>query len=430
MAVRILCAGDLHLGRRPTRIPERLAGMTLGPRQAWRELVRVARERAVDAVALTGDVVDEDNRFYEAYSALQAGVKELVSGEPAIAVFAVAGNHDHDVLPRLADQLPAFHLLGRGGRWEAAVLERDGAPAARFCGWSFPDRRVRRDPLDGCPPPDHDLPTVGLLHCDCGASASVYAPVRLAELRASGHDVWLLGHIHKPDVLSEREPLVLYVGSPQGLDPGEPGAHGAWLVTLEAGRPPSAELVPLAGLRWQAIDVPLGEVSDEAGLERAVVEALRAEHQRVVADGGPTRAVGCRLCLTGRTRLHGRLAALVEGIREGVETSFDGIEYFVETAQVLTRPDVPFEEIAQSHDPAGLLARRLLVLERREPGEEYGRLLAEGRRAMEGVRASPVFAAAQGATTPLPDDEVRDELMAAGYALLDKLVEQVRGGGT
>ena len=113
MGVRILCIADVHLGRRPAHIPETIDARALGPAPAWHAFVRRAVELEVDAVALTGDVVDETNRFYEAFSVLQSGVKRLV--DSGIPIFAVSGNHDFEVLPRLADRIPEFRLLGRGG---------------------------------------------------------------------------------------------------------------------------------------------------------------------------------------------------------------------------------------------------------------------------------------------------------------------------
>ena len=67
MTIRILCTGDLHLGRRPTRVPQTADAHVFGPTSAWQSFVLAAIERKVDAVVLTGDVVDESNKFYEAF---------------------------------------------------------------------------------------------------------------------------------------------------------------------------------------------------------------------------------------------------------------------------------------------------------------------------------------------------------------------------
>ncbi|RMF20195.1 MAG: DNA repair exonuclease, partial [Deltaproteobacteria bacterium] len=124
MAVKLLCIGDIHLGRRPGRLPSDLfaeEGAALGPLAAWRRAVDEAIDRRVDAVLLAGDVVEQEDDFYEAFAPLEEGVRRLQ--DAGIAVLAVAGNHDVAVLPRLARVIDSFRLLGAGGRWEEATVE-------------------------------------------------------------------------------------------------------------------------------------------------------------------------------------------------------------------------------------------------------------------------------------------------------------------
>ena len=422
MAIRILCTGDVHIGRQPRGLPEALDTRALGPAAAWEAFVRTAIENHVDAAALTGDVVDEANRFFEAYSVLQAGIERLV--EAGIAVFAVAGNHDADVLARLAGQMPQVRLLGRGGQWEEAFLPgADGSPVARFIGWSFPGRRVAVDPLAGRALPARPLPTIGLLHCDADAAGSTYGPVTLAQLKAQPVDAWLLGHIHKPGVLWAARPLVLYPGSPQGLDPGERGPHGAWLITLEPGAEPQARLIPLAALRWQAVDVNLEGVADKAALDEAILTGIRGVHERLRADLGPARAVGCRLQLSGRTKLHRHLDALTQDAADDLRFVQDGVDYFLETIEDHSRADIPLEDVARASDPAGLLARRLLLLERRSPEEAYRQLLRQGRAAIERAGGEAAFAGLDD-DAALTDQHVEQQLVRAGLWLLEELLAQ------
>ena len=426
MSIRILCTGDVHLGRRPSRVPESIDAHALGPTAAWNCFVRSAIELKVHAACLTGDVVDGSNRFYEAFSVLQSGVQKLVNA--GIAIYAVSGNHDWDVLPRLADRIPEFRLLGRGGRWEETILPSEDMPAVRFLGWSFPSRHVSTNPLEGLDPPKRGMATVGLLHCDCGASDSSYGPVALADLTGKSADAWLLGHIHNPGVLSKSSPLVLYPGSPQGLDPGERGAHGAWLVTIDPDRPPQAELLPLAALRWEQIDVPLDGVGDEDSLAGTVIEAMHAKHNDIRGEIGDTKAVGCRLRLQGRTAIHRRLPNLIPDIQADLKPPFDEVEYFIEKIEDHSRPDLAMEDIARSNDPAGLLAKRLLVLERQEPREPYLELIRAAGGVMQKQRSGSVFGSLPDSTEQPADEDVRGMLMKVGLNMLDHLLAQKETG--
>jgi len=426
MSIRILCTGDVHLGRRPSRIPENIDAHALGPAAAWGLFVNSAIELKVHAACLTGDVVDASNRFYEAFSLLQSGVQKLV--DAGIAVYAVSGNHDWDVLPRLADRIPEFRLLGRGGKWEQTVLPSKETPAVRLVGWSFPARHFSTNPLANLDPPKAGMATVGLLHCDCGASGGPYGPVALEDLADRNVDAWLLGHIHKPDIRSKSLPLVLYPGSPQGLNPGEPGAHGAWLVTIESGRPPKADHLPMEALRWEQIDVPLEGVGDEDALNATVIDAMRARHDEIRGEMSYTKAVGCRLRLQGRTAIHRRLASLTSGMRTDLKPPFDEVEYFIEKIEDLSRPDLDLEDIAGANDPAGLLARRLLILDRAAPEEAYLELIRAAGEAIHKRRSASAFVSLPDSTDPPGEEEVRDMLVSAGMRMLDNLLAQKESG--
>src|SRR5262245_1795132 len=126
MEAKLLCIGDMHLGRRPARLPADLEvdASELGPAAAWKRCTAFAIAERVDAVLLAGDVVESANRFFEAFGVLERGVRELEAA--GIRTIGVAGNHDVEVLPRLADEIAGFHLLGRGGRWESVEVARDG----------------------------------------------------------------------------------------------------------------------------------------------------------------------------------------------------------------------------------------------------------------------------------------------------------------
>ena len=67
-ALELLYTGDLHLGRHPSRIPDDLDGPELSPKAVWLSTVQEAIDRDVDAVVIAGDVVDQENRYFEAYA--------------------------------------------------------------------------------------------------------------------------------------------------------------------------------------------------------------------------------------------------------------------------------------------------------------------------------------------------------------------------
>lgn len=70
--LQILCTGDLHLGRYPSRVPPQRRDLSV--EQVWeKNLVTYALQQDVDVLALTGDVVDNENATYESFGPLQGG---------------------------------------------------------------------------------------------------------------------------------------------------------------------------------------------------------------------------------------------------------------------------------------------------------------------------------------------------------------------
>lgn len=425
--MKLICAADLHLGRVPSRLPDGLgvAPDDLGPAAAWRALVDVAVREGADAVLLAGDVVEDPRDFYEAYADLRRGVARLL--DAGVRVFAVSGNHDVDVLPRLADELPGLRLLGRGGRWECAPLEGHGE-RVRLLGWSFPAVRVTTSPLrdglgDALASTGHG-PAVGLLHGDRDATSGPYAPFRARELRDAGADAWLLGHVHVPDALGAGAPAG-YLGSLSACDPGEEGARGAWRLDVDGGRIATTRL-PLAPLRYETLRVPVDDVADPADLPGRIVRALRDLHARLAPERAGLRAVGCRLRLVGRTPIGAELrrALHADDPRRAVPQIFDDVRYFVHAWRLDARPAADLARLAGGSDPLGIAARTLLALDGDDP-EARRRLVAAARPRLAAVAERPALAPL---AAPAPDDEaIAERLRAAALRLLDDLLAQREG---
>jgi len=440
MSTRLLCVGDIHLGRRPSRIASGLSeygldSAALGPTAAWRNAVAWALTHNVDAVVLAGDVVDRNDDRFEAYGHLENGVRRLI--EAGLVVCGVAGNHDVEALPRLADRISDFHLLGAGGCWQALeVAAAGGEPGLRVLGWSFPSVPFRDNPLDSLEFGfDDSLPTIGILHCDLEAGASAYAPVRRAQLESTGADAWLLGHVHKPGALSGPRPIG-YLGSLVGLDPGEPGPHGPWLAEVGGRRDVRMTPVAAAPLRWESIEIDVAHFDAvESGqrqdrLAAAIVEGFQHLHKRLGEAVSGTSAVGCRVRLYGRARCHRELRSALEnsGLSEQCRVC-DEVVYFVESIRDDAAPLLDLDELAKSGDPPGLLARRLLALT--SDDAEAQAWIGDAQRRLRTVLER---GSAWRVLDPrrLENSDTRSLLLRAGMEVLEEMLAQDsdRGRGT
>ena len=95
MAIKILATSDLHLGRKSSEVPS--SEKESSTRFTWENMVEWCIHHNTDVMLLAGDIVDRDNRFFEAIGPLQAGFEKLERA--GVSVFIITGNHDHDVFP-------------------------------------------------------------------------------------------------------------------------------------------------------------------------------------------------------------------------------------------------------------------------------------------------------------------------------------------
>ncbi len=327
------------------------------------------------------------------------------------------------MLPRLAERVEGFRLLGAGGQWETAAIDGADGEQVRVLGWSFPEPEVRASPLATSLPKRSSLPTVGLLHCDRDVPGSRHAPVTRAELAAAPVDAWLLGHIHRPDALSGDRPMG-YLGSVTGLDPGEPGAHGPWLLSVSAGRL-AIEQIALAPLRWCEIDVPVDALDTADAVHGAIADAVGELHDGLAAAGRLPDAVGCRLRLTGRSSLRAAIEReLASTDPRATPIERGSVTYFIHDWRLEILPSIALEELAEGSDPAALLARKLLVL-RGGDSDDRRALIAEARERLTPIPQRRPFDVLGAA--PPDDAAIAATLERAALQALDELLAQREG---
>lgn len=421
MPLELLAIGDMHLGRRPSRLPDELAasGRSYGPAEAWSRAVGYAIETGVDVVALAGDLVDRDDDFFEAYRALREGISEL--GRNGIEVLGIAGNHDVLVLPRLAGELPDFRLLGAGGAWETRHFDT----LLTLHGWSFPTRSVGQSPLAGHAFERGPGVNLGLLHCDRDARDSRYAPVASTELDAAGLDGWLLGHIHKPDELTPERPTG-YLGSITGMHPGEHGARGPWRFRITENGIDSVEQVRLAPLHWARVSIDLTGIECPEDAESRLLGRLQDLDGELEDHEIPPNAMGLRVRLTGRTD---RINAVLERFEKRTDDNLSGHRErfaFIETIEASTRPTRDLEKLAATSDHIGLLARRLLLLDRPPDDPARRALLDRARERLDRIAGEPRWHHL-GQAPSMQDQAVAERLRDSCARVLERLIEQREG---
>ena len=427
MSTKILATADIHIGRRPSKVPDEEDARRFSSARIWEAIVDRAIAEEVDLVALAGDVVDHDNRFFEAAGPLERGLTRLARHN--IHTYAVAGNHDHDVLRRIASSIGSehFHLLGVGGVWEESIYAPDGVAKLKIHGWSFPAEHVETSPVAMYDLAADDLvPSVGLLHADLDTPQSVYAPVMSNELAGRPVALWLIGHVHRPGHLRTALPGgIISLGSPQAMDPGEPGRHGPWLIEIHGPNRLDAQQLAMSKVRYDRLTVDLSGVGTEEEFQLRVSETARDHLAAVAREEESLEYLSLRLELTGRTSLCSRIDELARPLVEQFQHSAAQVTAGVERVINATAPQIDLEELARKHDPPGVLAGTLLALESDRTDGELSELLKKAhQRAME-VHSAPSYGLISADAAPDVAD-VRLWLIRRGTLLLDRLLAQER----
>lgn len=424
MALQILFVGDLHLGRLP-RKTHGDSQITHTPAEAWDDCVALAKEKRVSAVVLAGDVVDSTDQIFSSIRPFEMGVKLLE--EEDIPVYAVAGNHDKNALHRLRGLNVPFIYLGDGGEWESVVLGRVNGVPVNLVGWSFPQEKVKASPLltldqahvaEGI--------SLGVVHCDRGASDGPYAPVGANEFNegvAGQLDAWFLGHIHKPDALKGPRP-VGYLGSATTLRRKDTGARGPWLVTVEGKGVVECECLPINKVSYEEVVCDLTHIELNSDEDEQIADSILQEVAKGVKNlnlHDRVRSVGVRLNLRGRVSCYRALQSVLRDWEEqGTPLRESGFEYCVAKIIDDTKPGHDLQEL--SNEPgrlAGLLAKELLLLG--DESQESTRQLWRVAQRTEEIHQV-------GGLPDLDPKELRRMAEHVGNEILTKLLERPSEG--
>jgi DNA repair exonuclease SbcCD nuclease subunit len=427
MSLRLLLVGDMHLGKQP-RLSSTLQtlgieGADIAPSAAWRRAAELAIEHEVHAVLCAGDLVNQKENCFEALAELLGPLKLLQKA--GIPVYAVAGNHDVEALPMIAQWVEAtgFHLLGAKGVWESVELVGDDDSRVEIVGWSFPSQVYLESPLAGLPPRQNTkIPRVGLLHCDRDGHSS-YAPVSSAELVAAPVDAWFLGHIHIPDLrgLQQSRPMG-YLGCLSPIRRKEVGWHGPWLATLNEAAQFALEPLPGSPLRLESIDCDLhgfdGSLEAlESYFQDRVRKTLEAADEAMELKDD-LRVVRVRLRLLGAVAdplLVDQVIAAAD--YDKLSVPIHGRNWVVDWLRNDCTRQVDLQGLSRGHDPPAHLAKQQLQLL-----EGQGDDLIEAFR--ESLRQS-ALGSGRWSRWPEPDEqELRHLLLRRGARQLAQLLAQ------
>ncbi|EOD00872.1 metallophosphoesterase family protein [Caldisalinibacter kiritimatiensis] len=220
MTIKCIHTGDLHLGM---EFKNASFDIDYGKKrrielwQTFDRIVNRAINNKVDFLFIAGDLFEDD------YCSL--GDIKRIAGKFAEAknvnIVIATGNHDI-----LTDK--SFYRLVK---WpENVYIFNNSVEKIEFekfntviWGLSWDKKEEKRNLVDNIKAQEQGKINVLLAHGDTFNKDSQYLPINKDLLINSGFDYVALGHIHKPQFITER---IAYCGSPEPLDFGETGLHG------------------------------------------------------------------------------------------------------------------------------------------------------------------------------------------------------------
>ncbi len=360
--VRFVHASDLHLDATfggvdatDDKVAGTLARSTI---EAFDRVIELCIEKEVDFLVIAGDLHNSADRSLGAELAFQRGMRHLA--DVGIPAFVVQGNHDPADGWSAGLELPGSVVVFSSEVVERREVIRDGELVCAVYGRSFPTRQVTENlALEFARSKDDPL-AVAVLHANVGGREGWddYAPCTVEDLRAAGMDYWALGHVHLPGRVSD-DPPAAYSGSTQGLDPGEEGPRGCYLVELDGGGA-EEEFFETASVLWRRIELDTTDVPGLDELRAAVSEAC--DRVRTESDDRP---IIVRIEIGGRTDVHadlgrpGVLDDLVTDLREEQLECQPWI--WIDRIRDRTKPNMDLDSLMEEEGLRGDLVRLALA---------------------------------------------------------------------
>lgn len=323
--------------------------------RAYEKLIQTAIDEKIDFLLIAGDSFDSESGSLSAQYRFVRGLERLNAEN--IPVYIICGNHDPLNSWSEHLQLPENVILFEADEVQQHTVKKEEKAIAEVYGVSFGQKEEYNNLAKKFKRNDNTPFSIGLLHGTIAGNDAhtPYCKFEMDNLRASNLDYWALGHIHKREVLSEQNPMVVYPGNIQGRHFNETGEKGCSLVTVNQGKISHHDFISLSDIIYEY------RTLDVAGLEdmSAFFNEINSLKQELTETG---KSYLVRLQLTGKTGLHSTFAKRNEmeqlikdfNNENNYQSSFVYIDKFIPQ----TTPEIDLEARKQSSDFIGDLIQR------------------------------------------------------------------------
>lgn len=262
--MKFIHVGDLHLGACPET--ERGWGEERKKdiEQSLSQVIALANEEQADFLFLCGDVFHKKPSVRD-LNRLDSFLSQLVCTK----VFMIAGNHDfiEEGSAYLNFRFSAkVHLFT--GKELTRVYEE--AQNTYIYGLSYHSREITEPLYDDVRPGAEEGLHILLGH----GGDSTHSPIDFHKLKWSGFDYAALGHIHRPEMISED--LIAYGGSLEPLNRTETGRRGIFLGEITEEKK-VVHFLPVNQKSYVDVRVDITEHMDDGEILSAAEEEMRLQ---------------------------------------------------------------------------------------------------------------------------------------------------------
>lgn len=251
--IKFIHTGDLHLGLQFNNVSFHKEKAMDRRRELWatfHRIVNYSKEREVDFLLIAGDL------FEDAYFTLGdiKRVRDILAEAVNINILISAGNHDNLNTKSLYNRIEwskNVHIFNSNGLDVVAYPELN----TTVYGYSWDRVEFKDNSLfEQLPTIDENMSNILLLHGDLSKESN-YLPISLNELEALNMDYIALGHIHKPNLITDK---IAYCGCPEPLDFGELGERGIIEGTIDNGTT-KIEFLPFSMRSFHEVNIVVNE---------------------------------------------------------------------------------------------------------------------------------------------------------------------------
>lgn len=219
--IKFIHTGDLHLGLQFKKVsfPEEISNRRRI--ELWGTFERIvdkAIEDKTDFLFIAGDLFEEE---YFTLGDMKR-VRDTLGKAKNVNILITAGNHDtlnNNSLYYMVDwpdNITIFHSKG---------LEKRNFEDIGVCiyGYSWDVAENNQNIFQDFEKLNEEKINILIIHGDLFSKDSYYLPLDKKHIESLGFNYIALGHIHKPEIFSNK---MAYCGSPEPLHFGETGKHG------------------------------------------------------------------------------------------------------------------------------------------------------------------------------------------------------------